>query len=138
MTQNTYAGGCLCGAVRYEITGPASNPCFCHCTSCRRATGAAMVPWGTFALEAVRFTRGRLTEYRSSPGVWRGFCASCGTSLTYRHEARGAQIDVTLVTLDDPTPLAPQMHVWVQDRLPWVAIGDSLPQLPAGTAATEG
>jgi len=134
MTQTTYAGGCLCGAVRYEITGPVSNPCYCHCTTCRRATGAPMVPWGTFAREAVRIVRGRLSEFRSSAQVSRGFCAHCGTSLTYRHEARAGEIDVTLATLDDPTLLPPRMHVWVKDRLPWVAIGDDLPQLPAGTA----
>jgi hypothetical protein len=134
MTQATYAGGCLCGAVRYEITGAVSNPCFCHCTTCRRATGAPMVPWGTFAREAVRIVHGRLSEFRSSAQVARGFCAHCGTSLTYRHEARAGEIDVTLSTLDDPTLLAPRMHVWVKDRLPWVAIGDDLPQLPAGTA----
>jgi hypothetical protein len=136
MTQATYAGGCLCGAVRYEINGAVSNPCFCHCTSCRRATGAPMVPWGTFAREAVRIVHGRLSEFRSSAQVARGFCAHCGTSLTYRHEARAGEIDVTLSTLDDPTLLAPRMHVWVKDRLPWVAIGDDLPQLPAGTAGT--
>lgn len=136
MTQAVYAGGCLCGAVRYEITGAVSNPCFCHCASCRRATGAPSVPWGTCTRDAMRVTRGRLTEYRSSAQVWRGFCARCGTSLTYRHEARAAEVDVTLATLDDPTRLAPLMHVWVKDRLPWAAIGDSLPQFPAGTTAT--
>lgn len=140
MTQTQHAGGCLCGAVRYEITGAVSKPCFCHCASCRRATGAPMVPWGTVARDALRLTRGQLTEYRSSAQVWRGFCAHCGTSLTYRHEARSAEIDVTLVTLDDPARIAPQMHVWVNDRLPWVAIGDSLPRheagVPTGTNAT--
>jgi hypothetical protein len=93
-----------------------------------------MVPWGTFAREAVRIVHGRLSEFRSSAQVARGFCAQCGTSLTYRHEARAGEIDVTLSTLDDPTLLPPRMHVWVKDRLPWVAIGDDLPQLPAGTA----
>ena len=136
MTQTNYAGGCLCGAVRYEITGTASNPCFCHCTTCRRAIGAPAVPWATFARDAVRFVRGRLSEFRSSAQVSRGFCAHCGTSLTYRHETRPAEIDVTLSTLDDPTLLPPRMHLWVKDRLPWVAIGDDLPQLPAGTTGT--
>jgi hypothetical protein len=133
MAQTVYSGGCLCGAVRYQLSGPVSNLCFCHCATCRRATGAPMVPWGTFAREAVRVTHGRLSEYRSSAQVWRGFCARCGTSLTYRHEARAGEIDVTLATLDDPTWLAPQMHVWVKDRLPWLAIGDRLPQHAEGT-----
>ena len=136
MTESVYAGGCLCGAVRYEITGAVSNPCFCHCATCRRATGAPMVPWGTFVREAMRVTRGRLSEYRSSAQVWRGFCARCGTSLTYRHEARPAEIDVTLATLDDPTRLAPAMHVWVKDRLPWMSIGDSLPRHETGVTGT--
>ena len=134
MSEAKLAGGCLCGALRYEVTGDAANPCFCHCASCRRASGAPMVPWATFAREALRITRGRLHEYRSSGEVWRGFCAHCGTSLTYRHEARAREIDVTLATLDDPTAIAPRMHVWVKDRLPWVTIADGLPQFPEGTA----
>jgi hypothetical protein len=136
MGGSVYQGGCLCGAVRYSVSGAVSKPCFCHCASCRRATGAPMVPWGTFARDALRITRGRLTEFRSSAQVSRGFCPRCGTSLTYRHAARPAEIDVTLATLDDPALLAPLMHVWTQDRLPWVTIGDHLPQFPAGTAGT--
>jgi len=135
MEERAHLGGCLCGAVRYRVTGPVGNLCFCHCATCRRAIGAPMVPWGTFAREAVRITRGRLSEYRSSAQVWRGFCARCGTSLTYRHEGRTAEIDVTLATLDDPTQLAPQMHLWVKDRLPWVSIGDHLPQHAEGTGS---
>ncbi len=130
----SYLGGCLCGGVRYRVAGVARNLCFCHCASCRRATGAPMVPWGTFARELFRVTRGSLREYRSSPAVMRGFCATCGTSLTYRHDDRAAEIDVTLATLDDPTLLAPQMHLWVGDKLPWVAIADGRPQFTAGTS----
>lgn len=73
-------------------------------------------------------TRGHLAEYRSAPAVLRGFCAQCGTSLTYRNERRAAEIDVTLASLDDPGALAPTMHVWVSDKLSWVSIGDRLPQ----------
>ena len=136
MTAYAYPGGCLCGAVRYEIEGEVTDPCFCHCASCRRATGAPAVPWGTCARDALRLTRGRLTEYRSSAEVWRGFCARCGTSLTYRHEARAAEIDVTLATLDDPTLIAPLMHVWVKDQLPWAPIGDSLPRHETGAGSS--
>jgi hypothetical protein len=91
-----------------------------------------MVPWGTFARENFRLTRGSLAEYRSSPAVTRGFCVTCGTSLTYRHDARARDIDVTLATLDDPTLLAPQVHIWVGDKLPWVSINDGRPQFNAG------
>ena len=73
-------------------------------------------------------TRGTLTEYRSSPQVLRGFCAACGGALTYRHDARAEEIDITLASLDEPAALAPQMHVWVSDKLPWLDITDGLPQ----------
>ena len=132
MGENTYSGGCLCGAVRYEVSGSPRNLCFCHCESCRRAAGAPAVPWGTFPRGGFRLTRGELTEYRSSAAVTRSFCARCGSSLTYRHDARPGETDVTLATLDEPARLAPQMHVWVGDKLPWESISDGLPQLMAG------
>ncbi|MFZ0010104.1 MAG: GFA family protein [Steroidobacteraceae bacterium] len=128
MSEVRYTGGCMCGAVRYQLTGEGTNLCYCHCASCRRAAAAPAVPWGTFARDAFSVTRGHLAEYRSAPPVLRGFCAQCGSSLTYRHERRAAEIDVTLATLDDPGALAPTMHVWVSDRLPWVSISDGLPQ----------
>ena len=76
MPSENYAGGCLCGSVRYEVSGPAVALCFCHCRSCQRASGAAVVPWGTFARENFRFTRGAAAEYRSSTPVRRGYCAA--------------------------------------------------------------
>jgi hypothetical protein len=132
MSETLLRGGCLCGALRYEVSGAVANPCYCHCASCRRASGAPMVPWGTFARAALRFTRGQLREFRSSEQVWRGFCPECGTSLTYRHEGRPAEIDVTLATLDEPARIAPLMHVWVADKLPWTVIGDDLPRYQGG------
>jgi hypothetical protein len=136
VAEDRYAGGCFCAAVRYELSGAVSNLCWCHCTSCRRAAGAPSVPWGTVPRERFRVTRGELTEYRSSPLVRRGFCASCGTSLTYHHESRAAEIDVALATLDEPERLAPRAHLWVADKLPWVTIGDGLPQFAAGSSGT--
>jgi len=94
-----------------------------------------MVPWGTFARDSVRITHGPLTEFRSSARAWRGFCARCGTPLTYRNEARSAEIDVTLATLDEPALIQPRMHVWVAERLPWLAIGDQLPQFAGGAGS---
>jgi hypothetical protein len=133
MSEQRYSGGCLCGAVRFEVSGAGSNLCYCHCNSCRRAAGAPLVAWGTFAHSGFRVTRGTLSEYRSSHPVLRGFCAACGGALTYRHDARAGEIDVTLASLDDAARLAPQMHVWVGEKLPWVRIADGLPQFAAAT-----
>jgi hypothetical protein len=88
--------------------------------------GATPVPWGTFA--AQQFAVSGLAEFRSSPKVIRGFCADCGTSITYRHDKRPNEIDVTLVTLDEPGLLLPEIHIWVQDKLSWINIASGLPQ----------
>jgi hypothetical protein len=134
MQAESFTGGCLCGAVRYQAAGAATNLCFCHCTSCRRAIGAPMVPWGTFAVERLVITRGRLMQYHSSPNVTRGFCAECGSSLTYQHDDRNSEIDVTLSTLDDPVALVPDAHIWVEDKPSWVVIADGRPQFARSRA----
>ena len=124
----TRSGRCLCGSVRYEASGAVRNLCFCHCESCRRGAGAAFVAWGTVDDGSFRVVAGRLTTVQSSPGVERGFCGACGSSITYRNAKRPAEVDFTLATLDEAAALAPRMHIWVQDKLPWVQITDGLTQ----------
>jgi hypothetical protein len=124
----TYGGGCLCGYVRYRVTGVARDVCFCHCVSCRRACGAPFVAWATFDAAAFVVEQGELAQYRSSQLVVRGFCPRCGTALTYSHQGRAFEIDITLVSLDVAGALAPQDHIWVRDKLAWIALNDGLPQ----------
>ena len=124
---DAFEGGCLCGATRYRVSGPATNRCYCHCRSCRLASGAPFVAWATFPAQGFRLLRGELALYRSSEHVLRGFCASCGTSLSYAHDRRPAELDVALATLDDPSSLAPECHIWVSHKLSWVVLGDGLP-----------
>ena len=126
---DSVTGGCQCGRTRYEARGVPQSLCFCHCRSCRRASGAPLVAWGTFAFEQFRVLEGSAyAVHRSSPPVERGYCTACGTALTYRHQERAAEIDVTLATLDDPARFVPECHIWVEDRLPWFVIGDGRPQ----------
>jgi hypothetical protein len=91
-----------------------------------------LVAWGTFKSADFRITQGHLSEVTTSPGVTRGHCGRCGTSLTYQHEERAGEIDVTLATFDDAAQLRPTVHIWVEDKLPWVQIADGLPQYPKG------
>lgn len=128
MTDLQREGGCFCGAVRYVASGDPRTLCVCHCESCRWATGAPMVAWATFVGAQFRLLRGELAEYASSPGVVRGHCADCGTSLTYSHASRPGEVDVTVASFDDAATLAPTAHIWVQDKLPWIKLGDGLPQ----------
>lgn len=123
-------GGCFCGAVRYQVTGTPLSVFICHCASCRKASGAAMVPWATFHAADFSVTQGALQWHASSPGVTRGHCARCGTGINYRHAAKPDEIDITLASLDDPATLRPVAHIWVQDKLPWIVLGDDLPRFP--------
>jgi len=122
------AGGCLCGALRYAAGGEATNRCYCHCRSCRRAFGATFVAWATFPRAEFRVAQGALASLRSSEKVARGFCAACGTSLTYAHDDRPGEIDIALATLDEAGAIAPEYHLWMADALPWDRPGDGLPQ----------
>ena len=124
------AGGCFCGAVRYEADGACSNSMVCHCQSCRRAAAAPVVAWVTFPASGFRFTKGRPKEFRSSARVVRAFCSDCGTPLTYRHDGRPAELDVTTGSLDDPNAFPPTHHSWLSHDLAWVKFGDGLPSFP--------
>lgn len=124
-----HEGGCLCGAVRYRIAEPALFASMCHCRSCRLATGApaaAFVGVGRPQFEEVRGTR---RVFASSPGVRRGFCGTCGTSLTYEGDAWPGEMHIYTATLDDPTAFPPTVHTYTVDRIAWFDPDDGLPRL---------
>jgi hypothetical protein len=123
-------GGCLCGAVRYRLSAPPTESTICHCTSCRRATGAPAVGWITCAIDKVEFTRGSLCEYRSSAPVLRGFCAACGTPLTWKHQNARGTLDLTTASLDDPRAFPPTEHLWVSEGVSWARFADGLRKYP--------
>jgi hypothetical protein len=127
IAEPTLEGGCLCGAVRYRCGAPIYPPTTCHCTSCRRAAGAHAVAWFTVQASSLEFTRDRPAVYRSSPPVQRAFCARCGTPLTYQHDGRAGEIDITIGSLDQPDQVAPVDHIWMQDAPAWDRPGDGLP-----------
>jgi len=123
-------GGCLCGAVRYRLTEPLSRAHLCHCRICQRATGSAFSSDAGVPVSALVFSQGAPKEYRSSPRATRGFCAACGTPLTFRYD--GADwIGISLGSLDRPEALTLEFHYGVESRLPWLAFADGLPQLSA-------
>ena len=120
-------GGCFCGAVRFEVDGPETFACFCHCHSCQHAAGAPIVAWATYKRNTLHVTRGEMHFYQSSPGVTRGICSACGTSISYEHVDRAGEIDLTLNSLDDPSAPVLKAHIWTEDRQPWLVIDDNLP-----------
>jgi len=123
-----HQGGCFCGAVRYLVTAEPFNSTLCHCTMCRRASGAPCVAWFSVPRAGLRFTAGCLAYYASSPGVRRGFCAGCGTQMTFEDARWPEELDVTTASLDDPELAPPGDHTYMQSHLPWLQLADSMPR----------
>lgn len=120
-------GGCLCGAIRYRVTGAPQATSLCHCNSCRRATGGPSLAWVIFDEDKVEIIKGRLAIYESSPGVERGFCGRCGTSLSYRRANRPGLFDFTTISLDDPDAFPPDKEIWIEDKVAWETLDPDLP-----------
>jgi len=121
-------GGCLCGAIRYKLRGELKFAGHCHCRSCQRAVGAGFTTWVGVKKENFKVTKGRIKICETSPGVERGFCDTCGTSLTYVSEKGWpGLVSVLAATLDDPGFAKPTVHVYVEHQLPWVKLDDGLP-----------
>lgn len=125
--QAVLEGGCLCGAVRYRVTGPPIDSGTCHCRTCRKASSAPELPYAQFLLSAFEIRRGWPARYHSSPGVTRTFCRHCGSPLTYCNADRLDRLDIMTCSLDDPDALPPRYHVWTSHMPSWATIGDDLP-----------
>jgi hypothetical protein len=123
-------GGCLCGRVRYQAAATPFHETMCHCSMCRRAAGAPVVAWFSVPRSTFRVLAGEITHFQSSKSCVRGFCATCGTSLTFASEDFPDELDVTTCSLDDPAALPPRDHVHTRSKLPWISVGDGLAQYP--------
>ncbi len=127
MTDGQYSGGCLCGAVRYQISGQMRDVMYCHCEQCRRTSGH-YVAASACASDDLSFTQSEgLRWYRSSDVAERGFCSQCGASLFWRTEGRDA-VSVMAGTLDAPTGLKATSHIFVEAASDYYTLDDGLPQ----------
>lgn len=127
--ETLHAGGCMCGQVRYEVRGPLRGVIACHCSQCRRSSGhyAAMT-----SAPAGKITMSRadsLVWFRSSDTAERAFCGTCGSNLFWKLAGRDS-ISITAGTLDLPTGIALEQHIFVADKSDYYSIDDDLPQLP--------
>lgn len=119
MSQALHNGGCQCGDVRFEASGDPKFACNCHCESCRKASGAAFSTWIGFNNEKFRWTTKPPSYYASSPGVKRGFCANCGTPLTYEGEKWTGETHFLIGVFDKPEAYKPKKNVFTEDALTW-------------------
>ena len=114
-----HQGGCQCGAARFEVTTAPKFVGNCHCRSCRKATGAAFSTWVGFDDNNVRWLTNGPGFYASSPDVKRGYCAACGTPLTYSGEKWAGETHFLIGVFDDPTAFAPRNETFTEDALSW-------------------
>ena len=119
-------GGCLCGKIRYRVTGD-PRVHYCHCDMCRRATGSAFAVLAWLRSAGVSWQSEEPTYRRSSPLAQRGFCRACGTPLTLAYDAAVDEIALHVGTFDNPAELEPQYNYGSAQRLSWVCCGVDLP-----------
>ena len=122
-------GRCLCRAVTYAFEPPIKWCVHCHCESCRRNCSAAFATFVSVPDGQWRWTGAEPAVYSSSEGVQRMFCPTCGSPVAYRNDKLPEEIHFYLAALDDPEAFEPQRHVFLQDKLAWVHLGDDLPKL---------
>jgi hypothetical protein len=130
VSSESLCGGCLCGAIKYEIVGPPTGSMVCHCRTCRRVTAAPVVAWLSVARAHFRLLQGKPVNYRSSEAVERFFCGACGTQIFYTHRDEPHEVEVTTCSLDDANAFPPTHHSWLEHNLRWVKFGDGLPEFP--------
>ena len=121
------AGGCQCGAVRYRLTAEPTGVNLCHCRMCQKASGGPFMTFGGVRMSEFIVTRGAISTFASSDIAERGFCAQCGTPLTYR-SLWSDWISVTLGSLDDPNAAEPAAQFGVESRVRWLARALSAPE----------
>lgn len=128
--QKTIRGSCLCGGVKFVVTGALLWPLNCHCSMCRKAHAAAFRTRAGVARDDFHLLAGEdlVRRYESSPGNWRCFCVTCGSRLHSEFADPQEPLGVPLGLLDDDPGVAPTMHIHVASKAPWHDIADGLPQ----------
>ncbi len=110
--ERTRTGGCLCGAVRYEVRGEPFHVGRCHCTDCRRRSGSAFAVYGQWPLEAFE-SKGEYATYDGD-----SFCSRCGSRLFSLFDTG---VERCLGSLDEaPVELRPEAEIWIKRREPWL------------------
>ncbi|MGQ0741256.1 MAG: GFA family protein [Alphaproteobacteria bacterium] len=118
----SYTGRCLCGEVRFRATGEPKWSAYCHCKSCRRATGAPVAAYAGFPSDKVQWIGANPAYYESSPGVRRGFCPRCGSSVYYEGERWPGETHLHLGLFDEPQRIVPIKEAFKAEKLPWLKL----------------
>ncbi len=123
----THSGRCLCGAISFEVAGELAPPDACHCSQCRRQSGHY---WASTDVSREALTlegADRVTWYRSSEKVRRGFCSACGSVLFWERDG-WSKIGVAMGAFDLPTGTHLHVHIFVADKGDYYEVADGVPK----------
>ena len=132
----SHQGGCRCGKIRFEATSDPVFTSYCHCSDCRRATGAPVAAYVGFDKQSVQWS-GTPSTY-GSPPVERLFCSTCGAPLGYRDARIADRFYFLTGAMDDPEAYPPAKHGYAGEQLTWLELSDDLPRFPATSEPREG
>ena len=121
-----WTGGCQCGAVRFAVEGPLGRASVCHCRMCQKAFGSPFGALVSVEIKDVVWTKGERGRFQSSNKVARGFCAACGTPLTFEWGEKF--FDIAIAAFDRAGDITPVLQMGRESRLPWVDDIGSLPE----------
>ena len=130
---STVRGTCLCGGVRFEVDPPFLRASHCHCSRCRKHSGAFGLTQGRVPREQFRLLAGEelIRAFRPNGGMVKAFCSVCGSSLFGADWPEGPQISVRLGALEGDPGIRPQYHQFVDSRAIWEELpDDGLPRHP--------
>jgi hypothetical protein len=129
-SQLNWTGGCLCGAVRYELVSEPFDAGWCHCRTCQLNSGAPAMAFASVKDGDWVTTSGAesVKTVQSSPFGHRGLCGQCGTPLYMKVDHQPDTIDFSIATLDRPERVPPGFHIFWDSRIGWFDPGDSLPR----------
>lgn len=130
-TDKHLTGSCLCGAVSYEVNGPARPVIACHCRQCRKQSGHYVAATQVNNRDLVVTGAENLTWFQASEKARRGFCKICGSQLFWK-PVSGDRLSIFAGTLDAPTGLTVNAHIFVEDKGDYYEISDGTEQYPAG------
>jgi hypothetical protein len=127
-----YVGGCFCGALRYTSSVPPIECGYCHCLICQKTSASPALVFASFPSQDFRYTSGEPTIYSSSEHGNRELCSTCGTQIAFRETEPAKTVDVNVGSLDDPSVVLPEYHIWCQSRISWFDAADGLPKYQKG------
>jgi hypothetical protein len=130
-----FDGGCLCGAIRYRATARPVRGVLCHCSMCRKHSGAPALAFVHFPLASFTWLGAPPAWYRSSRYAERGFCPTCGSTVAMREEVLADRVQICVGSLDRPAGVQIDDHVWTRERIPWFDTADELPRFRESSSA---